>query len=108
MNVIKIDVEQAEIAVLTGGSDVLGRARTIICEFAARNSTAVRDLLNTHGYILHDGDRPSGERVPVADAPPNTLVISESVRSGTRSLASQCVAGIPTSLVAVDGQRAFD
>jgi FkbM family methyltransferase len=92
-DVIKIDVEQAEVAVLTGGSRVLGRARTIICEVAARNSTTVRDLLNTHGYVLYDGDRPPGERVPVADAPPNTLAISGSVRSGTRSLASQCVAG---------------
>jgi FkbM family methyltransferase len=74
-DVIKIDVEEAEAAVLAGGSRVLGLASTIICEVAARNSSAVRELLNARGYVLYDGDRPSGERVPVADAPPNTLAV---------------------------------
>jgi FkbM family methyltransferase len=80
-DVIKIDVEQAEAAVLAGGSRVLGLASTIICEVAARNATAVRDLLDAHGYVLYDGDRPAGERVPVADAPPNTLAVRESART---------------------------
>ena len=74
-DVIKIDVEQAEVAVLVGGSRVLEHASTIICEVAARNSTAVRDMLDMHGYVLYDGDRPSGERVPVGAAPPNTLAV---------------------------------
>ena len=74
-DVIKIDVEQAEAAVLSGGSRVLGLARTVICEVAARNSAAVRDLLTMHGYTLYDGDLPSGERAPVADALPNTLAV---------------------------------
>jgi hypothetical protein len=79
-DVIKIDVEQAEAAVLAGGSRVLGLASMIICEVAAPNCVAVRDLLTAHGYVLHDGDRPSAERVPVADAPPNTLAVRESAR----------------------------
>jgi len=79
-DVIKIDVEQAEAAVLAGGSRVLGLASTIICEVADRNCAAVRDMLNAHGYVLYDGDRPSSERVPVADAPPNTLAVRESAR----------------------------
>ena len=77
-DVIKIDVEEAEAAVLAGGSRVLGLASTIICEVAARNSAVVRDMLNQHGYVLYDGDRPSAERLPVADAPPTTLAVRES------------------------------
>ncbi len=74
-DVIKIDVEEAEAAVLAGGSRVLGLASTIICEVAARNSAAVRDLLNAHGYGLYDGDLSASEREPVADAPANTLAV---------------------------------
>jgi FkbM family methyltransferase len=84
-DVIKIDVEEAEAAVLAGGSRVLGHASTIICEVAARNAAAVGDLLDMNGYVLYDGDRPSGERVPVAAAPPNTLAVSGSTSSAART-----------------------
>jgi FkbM family methyltransferase len=87
-DVIKIDVEQAEAAVLAGGSRVLGLASTIICEVAACNCVAVRDLLTTHGYVLYDGDRPSAERVPVADAPPNTLAVRESALTAGGAIVS--------------------
>jgi FkbM family methyltransferase len=80
-DVIKIDVEEAEAAVLAGGSRVLELASTIICEVAARNSAAVRDTLGRHGYLLYDGDRPSAKQVPVANAPPTTLAVRESARS---------------------------
>ena len=72
---IKIDVEQAEVAVLAGGSHVLGLARTVICEVAGRNSAVVRDILSRHGYTLYDGDLPANERVAVDDAPANTLAV---------------------------------
>jgi len=84
-DVIKIDVEMAEAAVLAGGSRVLGHVSTIICEVAARNSTAVRDLLDMHGYVLYDGDQPSDERVPVVAAPPNTLAVRRSTSSAART-----------------------
>jgi hypothetical protein len=74
-DVIKIDVEQAEAAVLTGGPGVLDRARAVICEVAGRNSETVRGLLVKHGYTLYDGDRPSGDRVPLTGAPANTMAI---------------------------------
>jgi hypothetical protein len=73
----KVDVKRP---VLAGGNRVLGLASTIICEVAAHNSAAVRDLLTAHGYVLCDGDRPAGERVPVTDAPPNTLAVSRFAR----------------------------
>lgn len=74
-DVIKIDVEMAEAAVLAGSSRVLGLATTVICEVAGGNSATVRDMLASHGYVLYDGDRPVSERVPVADAPFNTLAV---------------------------------
>lgn len=74
-DVVKIDVEQAEAVVLAGASRVLEHAATVICEVAACNSAAVRDLLTANGYTLYDGDLPSGARVPVPDALPNTLAI---------------------------------
>jgi FkbM family methyltransferase len=83
-DVIKIDVEQAEAAVLAGGSEVLDRAAAVICEVAAHNSAAVRDLLTARGYTLYDGDLPSGERVPVPGAPPNTLAIRGSAQDRRR------------------------
>ena len=55
-DVIKIDVEQAEAAVLAGGARVLGLAAAVICEVAASNSVAVRDLLTRYGYTLYDGN----------------------------------------------------
>ena len=74
-DVIKIDVEEAEMTVLTGGSRVLDRSPAIICEVAASNATPVGELLNARGYAVYDGDRPRRERVPAAAAPPNTLAI---------------------------------
>jgi hypothetical protein len=74
-DVIKIDVEGAEVQVLTGGMDVLRKIPTIICEVASRNEKAVADILGVHGYTLQDGELPPSQRVPVAVAPPNTLAV---------------------------------
>jgi hypothetical protein len=68
-------VEEAEAPALAGGPRVLGLASTVICEVAARNAAAVGGLLTAHGYAVYDGDLPPGERVPAADAPPNTLAV---------------------------------
>jgi FkbM family methyltransferase len=81
-DVIKIDVEEAEATVLAGGVRVLGLASAIICEVAARNAAAVRDLLTAHGYALYDGDLPPGERMPTGGAPPNTLAVRRAVQKG--------------------------
>jgi len=75
-DVLKIDVEGAELAVLNGADQLLGHVPTIICEVAARNTAGVSGLLAARGYTLYDGDRPSGERVPVSVAPPNTLAVA--------------------------------
>jgi FkbM family methyltransferase len=81
-DVIKIDVEEAEAAVLAGGPRVLGLASTVICEVAARNAAAVGGLLTGHGYALYDGDLPPGERTRVTGAPPNTLAVRRPAQEG--------------------------
>lgn len=75
-DVIKIDVEEAELAVLAGGARVLQQCPTVICEVAGQNATAVGELLTAHGYDLYDGDRLPGDRPRVTAAPFNTLAIS--------------------------------
>jgi FkbM family methyltransferase len=74
-DVIKIDVEAAEVGVLAGGSSVLKQLPTIICEVARQNANAVGEMLRDHGYSLFDGDCAEGLRVAVSEAPPNTLAM---------------------------------
>lgn len=84
--VLKIDVEEAEVQVLTGGQRVLGGQPVVICEVAGHNSSAVHDLLRAHGYTCYDGDQPAGQRTPVPYAPPNTLAsgVPRAHRAATR------------------------
>jgi len=77
-DVVKIDVEGAELAVLTGAGTVLAGHPVILCEVGGDNARAVADLLTGHGYRLFDGDRPPGQRVPVRAAPYNTLAVAAS------------------------------
>jgi FkbM family methyltransferase len=77
-DVLKIDVEEAELGVLTGGRRVLSALPVVICEVGSRNSRAVYDLLTASGYRLYDGDEPPGLRTPLACAPPNTLALRTS------------------------------
>jgi FkbM family methyltransferase len=74
-DVIKIDVEGAELKVLDGSADILRNAPVLICEVAGRSAAAVADLLTSYGYTLYDGALPPVERVPVTAAPPTTLAV---------------------------------
>jgi FkbM family methyltransferase len=74
-DVLKIDVEGAELAVLSGGAGVLARSPTVICEVCAQNADAVTGILASHRYTLYDGERRRGDRVPVPAAPFNTLAV---------------------------------
>jgi FkbM family methyltransferase len=77
-DVIKIDVEEAEMLVLSGGSRVLTHGASVICEVSGNNSEAARDLLRQHGYELYDGDEQGATRIALATAPPNTLALHPS------------------------------
>jgi FkbM family methyltransferase len=81
-DVIKIDVEEAEVLALRGGSRVLRHGAVMICEVSGGNATAVRDLLRPHGYELFDGDQRRGPRAAAGTAPPNTLAMHPSRRRG--------------------------
>jgi FkbM family methyltransferase len=75
-DVIKIDVEAAEVQVLTGGTEIHRGLPAIICEVAAKNATSVAEILAGYGYTLHDGEQLPARRIPMPTAPPNTLAIS--------------------------------
>jgi FkbM family methyltransferase len=76
-DVIKIDVEEAEMKVLDGGADILRNTPALICEVAGHNAAALADLLISYGYTLYDGALPAGERIPVTSAPPTTLAVHD-------------------------------
>jgi FkbM family methyltransferase len=73
--VMKIDVEAAELKVLSGGASVLRSRPTIICEVAGGNAATAGDLLTTFGYTLYDAHQSSARRTPTTVAPPDTLAI---------------------------------
>jgi FkbM family methyltransferase len=75
-DVIKVDVEGAELLVLAGGHRVLSLRPTVICEVSHRNGEAVAEVLIRHGYTLYDGARCRSERAAVSVAPFNTLAIA--------------------------------
>jgi len=73
-DVVKIDVETAEMLVLSGGTRLLAEARPIILvEVEHANSEAAATLLKSHGYRLFDWDARDGREVE--KAPFNTLAI---------------------------------
>lgn len=74
-NILKIDVEGAELEVLSGAERLLKEIRPIIiCEVGKQSSTAVGNLLNDHAYRLLDADNPGNGR-DLKIAPWNTLAI---------------------------------
>lgn len=74
-SVVKIDVEAAELNVLSGGASVLRSRATIICEVAGRNAATAAEILTASGYTLYDAHQSAGERTPATIAPPDTLAI---------------------------------
>ena len=74
-DMVKIDVEGAELLVLEGGSKVLNNHPTLHCEVPERNTSAVQQLLNDFGYTLFDADD-TPPRMPVqGELPFNVLAV---------------------------------
>jgi hypothetical protein len=74
-DVLKIDVEAAELLVLRGAGSVLDAHPALICEVDESNAEQVRKLLQARGYLLYDGNLSSSIRHPVAAAPPTLLAL---------------------------------
>jgi FkbM family methyltransferase len=95
-DVVKIDVEGAEHAVLSGGRRLLGDIRpTVICEVTGRNAEAVGDLLRGHGYRIVDAEVPPPARRPLTAAPWSTLAVPDVPPSTPRPASGQ----VPEPLV---------
>lgn len=77
-DVIKIDVEGAELEVLTGARDLLQiRRPVLLCEVSRRNSPEVTALLKDLGYRLYNADLPSQSRTELTEAPWSTLAVAK-------------------------------
>lgn len=75
-DVLKIDVEGAELEVLEGARDLLVRkGPIIICEVCSERSMDVTSLLKRLGYTIYDGDAQAADRHELATAPWNTVAI---------------------------------
>lgn len=77
-NVIKCDVEGAELEVFAGQTDILDRIRpVIICEVGAKTSVKISDIFTTASYRLYDGEQPLSPDAEVIRASWNTVAIPE-------------------------------
>lgn len=75
-DLVKLDVEGAELDCLRGGSILLGRRQPeVICEVARENAAEVGRLLHGHGYTLYDAASPAGDRIPLAAPTWNTIAL---------------------------------
>jgi len=87
-DVVKIDVEAAEVQALAAAASVLRHRPPIICETAAENAAAVRDILAPYDYVLYDADQPANERHPRQLPALNTLALPVPRAVGTASAAA--------------------
>lgn len=76
-DVLKIDVEGAEILALSGGRNVLERQPVLICEVSKQNSSTVAQMLRAFGYEFFDAEDDQ-RRSPVDDPPFNLLALPSS------------------------------
>ena len=75
-DIIKMDIEGAEIMALQGGKRLLAEARPVFyVEVGHEQSDAVGRILTDAGYHLHDGDAPAGSRPRLDHCAKNTLAI---------------------------------
>jgi FkbM family methyltransferase len=80
-NVVKCDVEGAEVEVFSGQSKMLGNIRpVIICEVSGETSDCMTDILVEQRYRLYDGEKPLSQDAEVARASWNTIGIPEELR----------------------------
>ena len=75
-NVVKCDVEGAELEVFAGQLKVLKEIRlAIICEVAKKTAAQMTALLIESGYVLFDGEQPLSRQARAERTPWNTIAI---------------------------------
>jgi FkbM family methyltransferase len=75
-DVLKIDVEGAELEVLQGAAALFKRRRPLLlCEISGETSSEVTRLLLSKGYRLYDGEISKGERKELSSAPWTTIAL---------------------------------
>jgi FkbM family methyltransferase len=75
-DVVKIDVEGAELEVLRGAIGLLEKKGPIVlCEVSADRSLEVTDLFKHLHYRIYDGETTGGARQEVAAAPWSTVAV---------------------------------
>ncbi len=73
-DVVKIDVEGAELEVLEGARMLLQtKCPVVLCEVGEERSAGVTELLHGAGYRIFDGECPRERRAELAHAPWNTV-----------------------------------
>ncbi|MCC6212789.1 MAG: FkbM family methyltransferase [Burkholderiales bacterium] len=73
-DVLKIDVERAEVEVFEGARGLLARKRpVVICEVSEENAAAVAAFLKERNYRVFDGECPISERKELDAAPWSTV-----------------------------------
>ncbi len=76
-DVIKIDVEGAELEVLRGALRLLDRKHPVIlCEVTSQRSRDITALLKDKGYRIYDGELPAAQRPELDAAPRSTIAIA--------------------------------
>ena len=89
-NIVKIDVEGAELEVLRDQSYMLNEVRPVIlCEVGSQSADQITRLLTSASYRLLDGERALNEENVIARATWSTVAIPEEKMNRLRSSASK-------------------
>jgi hypothetical protein len=88
LNVLKIDVEGAELEVLRKQRCLLNEARpVIICEVGSETADEITQLLTSASYKLFDGEKPLSRAQTVDRATWSTIAIPEEKASAALGFA---------------------
>ncbi|MCA9296314.1 MAG: FkbM family methyltransferase [Phycisphaerales bacterium] len=75
-NVVKIDIEGAEVLALRSATRVLREGRPVLyCEVGEQQNADVTAILRDAGYTLYDGNAPTADRVELDRCAANTLAV---------------------------------
>jgi hypothetical protein len=76
-DVLKIDVEGAELGVFQGAAKLLETKRPVVLfeSFVGESQDEITRILKRLGYTLYDCDLPAADRVPIEKAAVSTLAV---------------------------------